>query len=49
MIKRHYETMFEQSKQTRLIFTGVLNHVDMNSEESILSYGIGLILLNIGM
>ena len=27
----------------------ILNHVDINSEESVLGYGISLILLNIGM
>ena len=27
----------------------ILNHVDMNSEQSVLGYGISLILLNIGM
>jgi len=27
----------------------ILNHVDMGSEEEVLSYGIGVILLNIGM
>ncbi len=27
----------------------ILNHVDMDSEESVLGYGISLILLNIGM
>ena len=27
----------------------ILNHVDMDSEESVLGYGISLILLNVGM
>jgi hypothetical protein len=27
----------------------ILNYVDMNSEESVLGYGISLILLNVGM
>ena len=27
----------------------LLNHVDMNSEKNVLTYGIGIILLNIGM
>jgi len=27
----------------------ILNYVDMDSEESVLGYGIGIILLNIGM
>ena len=27
----------------------ILNYVDMNSEESVLGYGISLILLNLGM
>jgi len=27
----------------------ILNYVDMDSEESVLGYGISLILLNIGM
>ena len=27
----------------------ILNYVDMDSEESVLSYGISLIMLNIGM
>jgi len=27
----------------------ILNHVDMNSEQSVLGYGISLILLNVGM
>jgi len=27
----------------------ILNYVDMDSEESVLGYGIGIILLNVGM
>jgi peptidyl-prolyl cis-trans isomerase B (cyclophilin B) len=27
----------------------ILNHVDMDSEESVLGYGISLIILNLGM
>ena len=27
----------------------ILNHVEINSEQEIISYGIGIILLNIGM
>jgi len=27
----------------------LLNYVDLNSEESVLGYGIGIILMNIGM
>ena len=33
----------------QLTSLSVLNHVNMDSEESVLGYGISLILLNVGM
>ena len=44
-----FKEMVKISITPLLTSLSLLNYVDMNSEESVLGYGISLILLNVGM